>query len=95
MDMQKYNWIMYLHTPMPGDRSVTLRRVTSLTNALLEVANFELATGFRGQCGATLYPYSEENWRLAEEYATIGTPFDYPVKLIERGPRGGMVIVNV
>lgn len=92
--MAKYRWIMYLHTPMPGDTSVTLRRVTSLTNALLELANFELASGFQGQCTATLYPYSEEDWKEAEEFATKGCPFDYPSKVIERGPNGGMWIVN-
>lgn len=92
--MQKYRWIMYLHTPMPGNVSVNLRRVTSLTNALLEVINFERDTDFYGQCGAVLYPYSEEDWENAEEFATTGIPFDYPVKVIERGPRGGMVIVD-
>lgn len=92
--MQKYRWIMYLHTPMPGDAGVNLRRVTSLKAAKEEVLEFEENTGFRDECGAVLYPYSEENWEDAEEFATSGIPFDYPVKLIERGPRGGMVIID-
>lgn len=92
--MKKYKWIMYLHTPMPGDTSVTLRRVTSLAQALTEVANFELATGFHDQCGAALYSYSEEGWQVAEEFATSGCPFDYPSKIIERGPKGGMKVVD-
>lgn len=90
----KYRWIMYLHTPMPGETGVTLRRVTSLQAALLELVNFELASGFIGGCSAELYAYSDEDWADAEEYATIGCPFDYPWKLIERGPRGGMKVVN-
>lgn len=92
--MEKYKYIMYLHTPMPGDIGVTLRRVTSLQGALLELANFELASGFADGCTASLYAYSEEDWAEAEEFATIGCPFDYPWKVIERGPRGGMRVVN-
>lgn len=90
----KYRWIMYLHTPMPGDMSVTLRRVTSLAAAKDEVRRFERHTGFYDSCSASLYAYSDEDWAEAEEYATIGNPFDYPWKLIERGPRGGMKVVN-
>lgn len=92
--MSKYRWIMYLHTPMPGDISVTLRRVASLRSALLELVNFELASGFIGRCSASLYAYSDQDWADAEEYATVGCPFDYPDKVIERGPKGGMTIVN-
>lgn len=90
----KYKYIMYCHTPMPGDVSVTLRRVTSLQNAILELLNFEMATGFRDSCTATLYGYSEEDWAEAEEFATTGCPFDYPWKVIERGPNGGMKVID-
>lgn len=93
--MEKYRWIVYLHTPMPGDVSVTFRRVTSLTGALLALVNFELHSGFADGCTASLYPYSEVNWADANEFATSGNPFDYPSKVIERGPKGGMKIVSV
>ena len=91
--MTKYKWIAYLHTPMPGDIGVT-QRVTSLSGALCELVDFELASGFSEGCTAMLYPYSEESWAEAEEYATIGCPFDYPSKVIERGPRGGMKVLD-
>lgn len=94
MDMDKYRWIMYLHTPMPGDTSVTLRRVVSLDMAVVELLKFEKNSGFGDSCTATLYRYSEEEWEDAEEFATSGYPFDYPSKVIERGPRGGIKIVD-
>ena len=92
--MSKYRWIMYCHTPMPGDIGVHLYRVTSLQAAKDRVLEFERNSGFRDQCGASLYPYSEEDWADAEEFATSGNPFDYPSKLIERGPRGGLRVEN-
>lgn len=89
-----FKYIMYLHTSMPGDVSVTLRRVKSLQEAKDELREFERNSGFHDECTASLYAYSEEDWAEAEEYATIGNPFDYPWKVIERGPRGGMRVVN-
>lgn len=92
--MTNYRWIMYLYTPMPGDTSVTLRRVTSLAAAKEELKEFERNSGFYDSCSAALYGYSEENWAEAEDFATSGCPFDYPAKLIERGPRGGIKVVD-
>lgn len=89
-----FKYIQYLHTPMPGDISVTLRRVTSLAAARAELLEFERNSGFYDGCTSSLYAYSEEGWESAEEFATSGCPFDYPWKVIERGPRGGIRIVN-
>lgn len=90
--MSAYKYIMYLSLNFPGETGFSLRRVTSLTQAVLEFENFKLNSGM--DASASLYPYSEENWAEAEEFATSGCPFDYPWKIIETGPQGGVRIIN-
>jgi hypothetical protein len=94
----RYRWIMYLHNPVGG---FEVMRVTSLLAAKLELIAYGRATGFYqdlqvgGQYGCTgsLYPYTDEDWAEAEEYAEIGCPFDYPSYLVENGPRGGVKVI--
>lgn len=90
--MSDYRWIMYMHQPLPGAFEVT--RCASLGDAREQLRQYGENTGFHEQVTASLYPYSAEDWAEAEEFATIGCPFDYPSKLIDRGPKGGMVITN-
>jgi hypothetical protein len=97
--MSKYKYIMYLHNPMGG---FDFTRVESLEEAKAALVEYGTATGFHqdlqvtGQygCSGSLYPYSEENWAEAEEFATSGCPFEYPWKLVENGPRGAVRITN-
>lgn len=97
--MSKYRWIMYLHTPL-GD--FELERVTSLREAKSRLVEYGRETGFYGDlqvsgqygCSGTLYQYSEEDWSIAKELEDVGVPFDYPDKLVENGPRGGVNITN-
>lgn len=97
--MRKYRWIMYLHNPMGG---FEVTRVHNLEEAKGELIEYGRATGFyqdlqvSGQygCSGSLYPHSEEAWAEAEEFSTSGCPFDYPSKLVENGPRGGVRITN-
>lgn len=92
--MNNYRWIVYYYTPMPGETGFTLRRVTSLKAAREGLVEFEQNSGFYDGCSGSLYPYTEENWADAEEFATVGCPFDYPSLLVEHGPRGGVVLTN-
>lgn len=94
MSKINYRWIMYLHHPQGG---FDLQRVASHAEARSALVTFcaennvyhdELSPGQYG-ASATLYPYSEEAWEEAEEYRTVGNPFDYPSYIVTRGPRGG------
>lgn len=43
---------------------------------------------------ASLYAYDDESWRQARNFQDVGCPFDYPDKLIERGPKGAFRVTN-
>lgn len=87
-----YNWIMYVspegmpHIPAP-------MYVTSLEQARTEFGN-ECRNIGTDECTAALYGYSDEARESAEDFSGVGIPFDYPYKRIERGPRGGIRVVN-
>jgi hypothetical protein len=95
----KYRWILYLHDPMGGFK---VMRVTSLPAAKRELIAYGKATGFHqdlqvtGQYGCTgsLYPYTDEDWAEAEDFADAGCPFGYPSYLVENGPRGGVKVIS-
>jgi len=87
-----YKWIMYVQPEgMPHIPGPTF--VTSLSKAREE---FEIECRNIGtdECTAALYPYSDEDGESAEEFAGIGIPFDYPSRRIERGPNGGIHVLN-
>lgn len=94
-----YRWIMYLHNPLGG---FDVERHTTLTDTKQALIEYGRNTGFYqdlqvgGQygCSGSLYPYTEQNWADALEFKTSGCPFDYPSKLVENGPRGGVRITN-
>lgn len=88
-----YRWIVYVQQNIPGDLSFTLSRVSSLEAAREAIAEFSRDVGY-DDCSATLYPYSEDTWREAQEFEDVGCPFDYPDRIIERGPRGGWRVAN-
>lgn len=87
-----YRWIMYMYQPMGGSFDVT--RVASLEQARAELERYGRETYTYEEATASLYPYSEEDWAEAESFRDTGNPFDYPSKVIERGPKGGMRIIN-
>lgn len=91
--MKDYRYITYVSQDMPGNRSFDLERVTSLEAAKDTYRAFCEAVG-ADECTASLYGYSEEDWASAEDFRNTGIPFDYPWKLIERGPRGGVRVVE-
>lgn len=89
-----YRWIVYMHQPGPGCfMSFDVVRVENIREALGALETYEREV-YEDGCTASLYPYSEEDWAAAEDYRETGCPFDYPSKVIERGPRGGMRVVN-
>lgn len=87
----EYRWIVYLHQPF--GKGFDVARVANLREALgaLETYGREV---YDDSCTASLYPYSETDWIAAEDYRNTGCPLDCPSKVIERGPRGGMRVVN-
>jgi hypothetical protein len=93
----RYRWIMYLHNPIGG---FDVQRVTSHEAAKAALIEYGRNTGYyqdlqvTGQygCSGELYPYTNEDWADAEEYAEIGCPFDYPSYLVENGPLGGVKV---
>lgn len=89
-----YRWILYVWQAVPGGGGDDPQRVESLSEARDTADQFGMDMGgITNVCG-TLYPYSEEDWASAEEFRGIGCPFDYPTKVIEMGPRGGVRITN-
>ncbi len=88
-----YRWIMYTMQHMPGNVFSDLKRVDSLSEAVAEYDYFCKAVG-TDDCSSTLYAYSEEAWESAEEFRNSGCPFDYPDRIIERGPNGGIRVNN-
>jgi hypothetical protein len=88
-----YRWIMYVQQNIPGNVSFDLVRVQSLDAARVAFGDFCRAV-YSDECSATLYPYSDEDWAEAESFRDTGCPFDYPSRIIERGPMGGIKVVN-
>lgn len=86
---EKYRWIVYLNHPMGGFR---IERTTSIKAAKFALYAYDF--GLYATPTATLYAYSEEAWEEAEEYREIGCPFDYPDKIMEFGPKGGIRVEN-
>lgn len=83
-----WRWIAYTQQNIPGNVSFQLSRHESLIDATDAVQEFSEAV-MSDECSATLYAYSDGRWAEAVEYDGIGCPFDYPDRIIERGPRGG------
>lgn len=90
---RKYEWIMYQQmNGLPGSESVS--RVHSIDEAKRALETFSRET-YHDNVSATLYAYSDEAWAEAQDFRNVGCPFDYPDRLIERGPRGGMKVSRV
>lgn len=86
-------WIMYAQHNIPGVRPSDLTEQRSLESAKRELADYAEAVQYDDVL-AVLYHWAPERWAEALEFKDVGCPFDYPDRLIERGPRGGFVIVR-
>lgn len=85
MGKTRNRWIMYAFDSFGGFR-VTAHE--SLDWCKESLAKFSLNTGDY-RVSASLYPYTDEDWKVAREYQNVGCPFDYPTKVIERGRLSG------
>lgn len=85
-----YRWIVYVqhnisgHIPSPAFAESIDRAKEILTDE-----------GGEPGTSAFLYPYTDEDADLANEFQGIGNPFDYPSRVFEIGPRGGIRSVIV
>lgn len=88
-------WIGYTQQHIPGNQSFTLGFYSSLNEAKDAYVAFCEGVG-SDNCSMTLYYTGKDDsmFTLAKEYEPFGCPFDYPDRLIERGPRGGVRISN-
>lgn len=87
--MMKY--IAYWGQPMfPGTIPYAYKSLQDLRKGFLEYCE---GVGV-DDCSGPVYGWSEENWESAVEFQGIGTPFDHPWMIVERGPRGGVKIEN-
>lgn len=90
----KFRWIMYVAQDFPGNPYSDLSRHTSLRDAV-EAFEQYCEDVYNDNCSAQLYAYSEEDWKVAEEFEFIGCPFDYPYRVIKRGPKGGVRVESI
>jgi hypothetical protein len=86
-------WIMYMWQAIPGGDSADPIRIDSLDTARDKFEQFGMDMNAE-DIVAALYAYSDDAWESAEEFRGIGNPFDYPDKIMERGPRGGILVRN-
>lgn len=94
MSETRNRWIMYSHQGFPGDMFPRVTCHESLEWCKASLWRFSRETGAYEQASATLYPFTAEDWQQARNFEDVGCPFDYPSKVIEFGPRGGLVVQN-
>lgn len=90
---ENYRWIVYLAQNIPGNQSFDLSRATSIEDAKEQYRQY-CKDVYNDDSHATLYAYDAERWTDAEDFRDTGCPFDYPDRIIERGPLGGVVVNN-
>jgi len=88
-------WISYTSQIMPGNQSFELEFHASLADAETAYEAFCYGVG-TDECYSTLYAVPQDDRgpemiESAKEFEDVGCPFDYPDRIIERGPRGGVV----
>ena len=91
--MAAYRWIMYTSQNTPGNVSFDLTRHASLKDAKSFFEDFCEAVG-TNECRASLHVHDEQSWNEALEFIDTGCPFDYPDRVIECGPQGGIKVSN-
>jgi hypothetical protein len=86
-----FRWISYSQLNIPGNVSFKLDRHKSIADAREAFETFCRNSGYPDS-SMTLYVYSGDAWDSAKSFEDIGCPFDYPTKMITRGPRNGIKI---
>lgn len=90
-------WIGYTSQSIPGNPSFELGFYTSLDEAKEALLDFCKGV-YSDECSMTLYgtpsvwKERKEMIESAKDFKGVGCPFDYPDRIITRGPRGGIKI---
>lgn len=86
-------WIGYIQQNIPGNQSFEMSFYDSLDSATYGFTNYCYNVG-ENNCSMTLYFAGNDQsmYDLAKEYESIGCPFDYPDRVLEHGPRGGVKV---
>ncbi len=90
-------WIAYTSQNIPGNQSFELGFHSSLVNMRNAYLEYCDAVGTDDVSMSVYYVPADERDAMisvAKEFDGIGCPFDYPSKIVERGPRGGTRFVN-
>lgn len=86
-------WISYTSQNISGNQSFELGFHTTLREAENAFREYRDGVG-TDECSMTLYSTigdkDGEMVKAAKEFKNIGCPFDYPDRLIESGPEGGV-----
>lgn len=83
-----FRWISYSQLHVPGNQWFKLDRHESLTAARVAFEKFCRSSGY--DSSMTLYAYSTDAWESAKDFEDTGCPFDYPDRMLSRGPRNGV-----
>jgi hypothetical protein len=92
-------WISYTQQNIPGNISFALHFHNSLDDAK-DVFRVFCEQVMYDDCSMTLYAVpNSPGLRIdmiaqAKDFADVGCPFDCPDRLIEHGPRGGIVVTK-
>lgn len=90
-------WVSYTQQNIPGNQSFDLRFHHNLREAKDFFHAYCVDVGY-DDCSMTLYSLPgdprdrTEMIEQAKEFEDYGCPFDYPDRIIERGPLGGIKI---
>lgn len=96
---RRARWISYTMQNIPGNTMSDMNIHYNISDALEAFTDYCRAVG-SDECSMSLYglPDDEaarvEMIEQAEDFEPYGCPFDYPSKIVERGPRGGVRVVN-
>lgn len=92
---KRINWISYTMQNIPGNTLSDVDYHQTLSEARDAYVDYCCAVG-TDECSMSLYwcGGDEEMISTARQFEDIGCPFDYPSKIVERGPRGGIKLIN-
>jgi hypothetical protein len=95
--MAGIGWISYTSQNIPGNQSFELGFHANLREVQKAYEEYCEAVGTE-DVSMTIYSTigdkDGEMVKAAKEFEGIGCPFDYPDKIIERGPHGAIKVVN-
>lgn len=94
---KRISWISYTMQNIPGNTSIDVNYHYTLADVREAYIDYCHAVGTDDVSMSVYFVAKDEEeamLSIAKEFEDIGCPFDYPSKVVERGPRGGVKIVN-